>query len=130
MRKRVSSITIVLVLLVLLCSIIPFYPILHKIQATQADVEFAAYTTASDESTGVNLTWTSLTQQIPQVLENSTKAVGDHVVLNATFPDNENITRCKLHIWDRFLFATNRSIAPTSTLGGFEMFIYQIVIGL
>lgn len=77
----------------------------------------------SAASNNLNLTWTSRTQQIPQLLENDSKAVGDHVVLNATFPSNENITQCKLHLWDRFFFATTRPLVPTSLNGSFEMLI-------
>jgi len=54
----------------------------------------------SDEVTGINITWTSRTQEIPQFVEDNSNAVGDHVVVIGTFPHAFNITQCELTIWN------------------------------
>ena len=123
MRRRASYFGIFVILLVSLFPIISSIYFSFDNSDAQTELEPVPLNFVSDDSSGVNLTWTSRTQQIPQLLENDSKAVGDHVVLNATFPSNENITQCKMHIWDRFFFATSRPLVPTSLNGSFEMFI-------
>jgi hypothetical protein len=68
-----------------------------------------------------NLTWTSRTQNKSQILLNSSSAVGDHVVVNATFPDELNVTHCELKIWNGFTFNTTRPLViPTDPSGVFD----------
>ena len=49
-----------------------------------------------------SLTWTSRTQNESLPLLNGSSAAGDHVVLNATFPDEMNVTRCEMRISNGF----------------------------
>jgi len=56
------------------------------------------------------LTWTSRTQNESLPISNGSSLVGDHVVVNATFPANENITKCNLHIWDGLIINTTRPL--------------------
>jgi len=65
-------------------------------------LETGLITILSNDSSGLNLTWTSRTQQIPQFVENNSIAAGDHVVVNGIFAQALNVTQCKLTILDLF----------------------------
>ncbi|MCK4567182.1 MAG: hypothetical protein KAU48_07725 [Candidatus Thorarchaeota archaeon] len=68
-----------------------------------------------------NITWTSRTQLGPQLLENGSAAVGDHVVLNATFHQELNVTRCEMRVWSGFTYTTTRPlVVPTDPGGVFD----------
>lgn len=91
------------VILVLLVSIFPlFSPVPFLISDSQIldTDEHAPIYSLSEGNSEANLTWTSRTQIVPQLLENESIAAGDHVVLNATFPQTQNVTECKLKIWN------------------------------
>ncbi len=46
------------------------------------------------------LTWTSNTQSELNPVTNNSKIVGDHIILNATFPESMNVIYCELRIWN------------------------------
>ena len=123
MRIRITFHGVILVLLVSLFPLISSVPLLIQDSQILDTDEHAPIYSLTEGNSEANLTWTSRTQHVPQFLENESIAVGDHVVLNATFPSNENITQCKMHLWDRFFFATTRPLVPTSLNGSFEMLI-------
>ena len=61
-----------------------------------------------------SLAWTSRTQTAPQPLQNGSSAVGAHVVVNATFPEDLNITHSEMRIWSGFTCTTTRPLViPT-----------------
>ena len=64
------------------------------------------------------ITWISRTQQQPQLIENGSIAIGDHVILNASFPESYNITNCSIRIWNGFTFTTTRPLVPAHNPGG------------
>ncbi|MFW9788192.1 MAG: hypothetical protein ACFFE2_10810 [Candidatus Thorarchaeota archaeon] len=67
-------------------------------------------------STGDNssLTWTSRWSSSPQKLINNSEIVGDHVVLNATFPSSMNVIHTELKLENGFQINTTRSLVlPT-----------------
>lgn len=47
-----------------------------------------------------SITWTCRTQSEPQLVENNSIVAGDHIIINATFPEIYNIINCTLHIWN------------------------------
>ena len=100
MRKGATYFGMVLIVLVSLFPIIFSEPLSFNNCDAQTELERLPLNSISDDSNEVNLTWTSRTQQVPQHIENWSVAVGDHVVLNVTFSQNQNVTECKLNIWN------------------------------
>lgn len=100
MRKKSSYFGLVAILLVSLFPIISSEPFSFNNCDAPIELERVFFNSISDDSNEVNLTWTSRTQQVPQLIENLSIAVGDHVILNATFPQTQNVTDCKLKIWN------------------------------
>ena len=64
------------------------------------------------------LTWTSRWQSQPLSVVNDTELVGDHVVLNATFPDYLNVTKCEIELGNGFRINTTRELVIPSDPGG------------
>jgi len=100
MRKGASYFGIFMILLVSLFPIISSEPFSFSNSDIQTGLECIPLNLISNDSKGVNLTWASRMQLIPQLLENDSKAVGDHVELNATFTQTQNVTECNLNIWN------------------------------
>lgn len=71
----------------------------------------------SQAESDLDLTWTSRWQTSPQMVVNDTELVGDHVVLNATFPHSLNVTRCTMTISNGFRFHTTRKLVIPSNPG-------------
>ena len=93
-----------------------------------------SYSIASDVP---SITWTSRTESEPQPLENNSIAAGDHVVVNATFPEDYNITNCTLRIWNGFNYTATDSLVtvqdPTSAYTDIinpDEFSWMIVKGI
>ncbi len=59
---------------------------------------------------GLSLTWTSRWSPTPQSVANESEIVGDHVFINATFPESMNVTRTEISLLDGFTFATTRPL--------------------
>ncbi|MFW9965417.1 MAG: hypothetical protein ACFFCX_17725 [Candidatus Sifarchaeia archaeon] len=83
------------------------------------------------------LTWTSRTQNESLPVNNGSSIVGNHVTLNATFPEVLNVTSCEMRIWNGFTFTTTRSLVPvTDPAGAFtgvidlDEFDWVIVTGI
>ncbi len=118
MRKRSALLGTVIILVIALYPSISLTPIhLEKIDYDY-DLRQVCLNPLSDGGVGSNLTWTSRTQQVPQLLENESIAVGDHVVLNATFPDSLNITHCEMRVWSGFTYTTTRPLVVPTDPGG------------
>ena len=100
MRMKIAFHGVILVLLVSLFSLFSSVPFLISDSQIFDTDEHAPIYSLSEGNSEANLTWTSRTQQVPQLLENESIAVGDHVVLNATFTHTQNVTECKLYIWN------------------------------
>jgi len=65
--------------------------------------------------------WTSRSQNEPLSFNNGSSLVGDHIVVNATFPDGLNVTHSELKIWNGFTYETTRPLViPTDPGGVFE----------
>jgi len=124
MSNRISYCVSIVFILTALFPLMSFDPYILDSSEIHTEDENVHTAIIADYSGEANLTWKSRTQQVPQLLQNDSKVVGDHIVLNATFPINDNVTDCNMHIWDRFIFATTRFLTPTSILGGFGTYIY------
>ena len=66
----------------------------------------------------LELTWTSRWQSTPLVVMNNTELVGDHVGLNATFPESLNVTKCAMTIESGFRLNTTRELVIPSDAAG------------
>ncbi|MHA1387273.1 MAG: hypothetical protein ACTSR9_02445 [Candidatus Thorarchaeota archaeon] len=71
------------------------------------------------------LTWTSRTESAtgpePEPVSNQSSLIGDHIVLNATFPEELNVTRCEMRVWNGFTYTTTRPLViSTDPDGVFE----------
>lgn len=60
------------------------------------------------------LTWTSRWQSSRLAVINDTELVGDHVVLNATFPESLNVTHCTMTVENGFRLNTSRELEVPS----------------
>jgi hypothetical protein len=66
-----------------------------------------------------SLTWTSRAQNESIPVNNGSTLVGDHVVLNATFPEELNVTRCEMKVWSGFTYTITRPLViPSKYPGG------------
>ncbi|MHA1577825.1 MAG: hypothetical protein ACTSU3_10730, partial [Candidatus Thorarchaeota archaeon] len=117
MRFRIRKYFVVLLLIFGLLSSCTFSP-------TSSVINRDTSLLYSDVISGLdkpNVTWTSRTQLEPQLLGNGSSAIGDHVVLNATFPDNYNVTLCEIRIWNGFTYTTTRPLViPTDPWSVFD----------
>ncbi len=113
MRIRIPFHGVILVLLVSLFPLISPVPFLIPDSQMLVTNERVPLFSLADDNSEANLTWTSRTQQVPQLLENESIAVGDHVVLNATFLQTQNVTECRLNIWN-----TQASVNTTVSCAG------------
>lgn len=118
MRMRYSVHGVALVLWVILFTMINPTPSLTPDTLLLDENEAIILNCVSENTNDVNLTWTSRTQSEPQLLENGSIAAGDHVVVNASFPESFNITRCEMRIWNGFTFTTTRPLVNATDPGG------------
>ena len=105
--KRKVDITLLLVLLAL--SIIPLY---YPTVVYSGDIAYprnSSITHQHDASSrssfflakeNFSLTWTSRWSTAAQRLSNESKVVGDHVILNATFIEDLNVTRSEVVLFE------------------------------
>ncbi len=84
----------------LLASLLFAFVFLTPLSATNMPIEVSIDRIHLQSSSDLNFTWTSRTQLTPQALENNSLAVGDHVIVNATFSSLLDIVNCELRIWD------------------------------
>jgi len=118
MRIRIAFHGVILVLLVALFPLISPVPFLIPDSQMLVTKECVPLFSLADDNSEANLTWTSRTQSEPQLLENGSTAVGDHVILNATFPDSFNITHCEMRVWSGFTYTTTRPLVVPTEPGG------------
>jgi uncharacterized protein YndB with AHSA1/START domain len=95
---------------------------------------------ASPHNDSFSLTWTSCWQSVPAPLENGSSAIGDHVVLNATFlqgPSLPIITKCSINLTDvntgKQAFANNsgnQMTLDTYYLFGTNVTVLAIIEGI
>jgi hypothetical protein len=80
-------------------------------------------TTKSDslEGAAVSLVWTSRWSATPQDVHNDSTLVGDHILLNATFAENSNVTRIDFELlgddMSNFTSSGSNTVLDTYSLG-------------
>ncbi len=81
--------------------------------------------------TGVSLTWTSRWSTTPQSVTNETEIAGDHLILNATFPDALNMTKIKMSLLDGVheIISNGNSVTLDTYLLGHNSTVEISVIG-
>ena len=133
LRSKHNQITISLLLTFLLTSSVA---VIYPVFLTNPTMLGLSESNAISENTPL-LTWTSRTQNESLPVNNGSSIVGDHVVLNATFPEELNVTLCEMRVWNGFTFTTNRSlISVTDPAGAFldvinpEEFDWVTVVGI
>ncbi|TFH04982.1 MAG: hypothetical protein E4H14_13615 [Candidatus Thorarchaeota archaeon] len=100
MRKGITIQGLLFVLLIvtsLPIALQPDYP--ENSKSVSVSPQHSINSVLTDTST-FNITWTSRTQQLPQIVRDNFVIDGDHVVLNATFFPSLNVTECNLTIWN------------------------------
>jgi len=113
--KSILGVSIVLILLVVgLLSSIPLSPIAIGENIYTQSINNS--TVLCDEQSSV--TWTSRTQPEPLSLENESCIAGDHIVVNATFHQELNVTRCEMRVWSGFTYTTTRPLVVPTDPGG------------
>jgi len=105
------------VLLLLTFSFLSSGPITSSI-STEHQHPIGIQESVTPSTDSPSLTWTSRTQNESLPLSNSSSAVGDHVVVNATFPEELNVTRCEMRIWNGFTYTTTRPLVTPTDPGG------------
>ena len=67
------------------------------------------------------LTWTSRTESAmgpePLPVGNQSRLIGDHIVLNATFPEELNVTHSEMRVWNGFTYSTTRPLVNATNPG-------------
>ena len=130
MRNRLGYWKIVLLVLFIL-SLTPFslYSMgEYEITEPRAN-EIQSIAIPSDDSSLLNMSWTSRTESIPQPISNNSELIGDHVVLNATWDQQiagGNVTDTRIRITDGYTYSTTRSLVSASSGSGLFEFDYEV----
>jgi len=111
------SLTLCLVTLLTIYIISPASQTCYSSIITSPEQNHLPLNPASPDDGNISLTWTSRWSPNPQEVHDDLEIVGDHIVLNATFNDELNITRTDIELLDGFRFFSNQRLSNFTIVG-------------